>query len=69
MRCRFVLLAAAPVLASPAWATTYMTVDQARAALFPGVALVRDDRVLTDAQAAYLGVDPRGPFKPDHYRY
>lgn len=54
MRCRFVLLATAPVLASPAWATTYMTVDHAKAALFPGVALVRDDRALTDAQAAAI---------------
>jgi adenosylhomocysteinase len=24
---------------------------------------------LTDAQAAYIGVDPGGPYKPDHYRY
>jgi adenosylhomocysteinase len=24
---------------------------------------------LTKQQAAYLGVDPEGPFKPDHYRY
>jgi len=24
---------------------------------------------LTDEQAAYLGVSPDGPFKPDHYRY
>jgi adenosylhomocysteinase len=24
---------------------------------------------LTDAQAAYLGLDPAGPYKPDHYRY
>jgi adenosylhomocysteinase len=24
---------------------------------------------LTDEQVAYLGVDPEGPFKPDHYRY
>ena len=24
---------------------------------------------LNDEQAAYLGVDPMGPFKPDHYRY
>lgn len=24
---------------------------------------------LTDAQAAYIGVNPQGPFKPDHYRY
>lgn len=25
--------------------------------------------VLTDAQAAYLGISSEGPFKPDHYRY
>ena len=24
---------------------------------------------LTDEQAEYLGVDPGGPFKPEHYRY
>ncbi len=24
---------------------------------------------LTDEQAEYLGIDPSGPFKPDHYRY
>ena len=24
---------------------------------------------MTEAQASYLGVDPNGPFKPDHYRY
>ncbi len=24
---------------------------------------------LTDEQANYIGVDPQGPFKPDHYRY
>lgn len=54
MRCHFVLLAAAPLAAAPAWATTYMTVDQAKAALFPGVALVRDDRDLTDAQVAAI---------------
>jgi len=24
---------------------------------------------LTDKQAAYIGVDAKGPFKPDHYRY
>jgi len=30
-----------------------------------GVSLTR----LTDDQAAYLGVDAQGPFKPDHYRY
>ncbi|MBP9156028.1 MAG: adenosylhomocysteinase, partial [Xanthomonadales bacterium] len=25
--------------------------------------------VLTDDQAAYLGVDKAGPYKPEHYRY
>jgi adenosylhomocysteinase len=24
---------------------------------------------LREEQAAYLGVDPRGPYKPEHYRY
>jgi adenosylhomocysteinase len=24
---------------------------------------------LSDKQAAYIGVSPDGPFKPDHYRY
>jgi len=24
---------------------------------------------LSDKQAAYIGVTPEGPFKPDHYRY
>jgi adenosylhomocysteinase len=24
---------------------------------------------LTDEQAAYIGVDPAGPYKVDHYRY
>ena len=24
---------------------------------------------LSDKQAAYIGVPPEGPFKPDHYRY
>ena len=24
---------------------------------------------LTPKQAAYIGVSPKGPFKPDHYRY
>jgi adenosylhomocysteinase len=30
-----------------------------------GVKLTR----LTDAQAAYLGIDADGPYKPEHYRY
>ena len=30
-----------------------------------GVKLTR----LSDEQAAYIGVDPNGPYKPEHYRY
>ena len=30
-----------------------------------GVKLTR----LTPAQAEYLGIDPDGPYKPEHYRY
>ncbi|HET9679926.1 MAG TPA: adenosylhomocysteinase, partial [Gammaproteobacteria bacterium] len=30
-----------------------------------GVNLTR----LTDKQAAYIGVDADGPYKPEHYRY
>jgi adenosylhomocysteinase len=30
-----------------------------------GVRLTR----LTDEQAEYLGIEPTGPFKPEHYRY
>jgi adenosylhomocysteinase len=25
--------------------------------------------VLTEEQAAYIGVNQNGPYKPDHYRY
>ncbi|MGH2718284.1 MAG: adenosylhomocysteinase, partial [Actinomycetota bacterium] len=25
--------------------------------------------VLTDSQAAYIGVPVHGPYKPEHYRY
>jgi adenosylhomocysteinase len=25
--------------------------------------------LLTDEQAEYIGVEPNGPFKPEHYRY
>jgi adenosylhomocysteinase len=24
---------------------------------------------LTPSQVEYMGIDPHGPFKPDHYRY
>ena len=24
---------------------------------------------LTEKQASYLGINPTGPFKPEHYRY
>jgi adenosylhomocysteinase len=30
---------------------------------------IRDREVLTPEQAAYIGVKPTGPYKPEHYRY
>ncbi|MFT3726511.1 MAG: FMN-binding protein [Terricaulis sp.] len=52
MRFRFALLALAPAaITSPAFATTYLSVSQAQALMFPGATLVADQRTLTDAQA------------------
>ncbi|MFW6043651.1 MAG: adenosylhomocysteinase [Marinilabiliaceae bacterium] len=31
----------------------------------PGVKLIE----ITPEQAEYFGVSPKGPYKPDHYRY
>jgi hypothetical protein len=51
MRSRFVLLPVATVaMAAPAFATTYLTVEQAQALMFPGAALTPDLRTLTDDQ-------------------
>jgi hypothetical protein len=52
MRTRLVILAAAPAaIVSPAWATTYLTVPQAQALMFPGQPLAEDFRTLTPDQA------------------
>jgi adenosylhomocysteinase len=42
--------------------------DEKVAALHLGALGVKLTK-LTDEQAEYLGVDPSGPFKPEHYRY
>ncbi|HEU5286592.1 MAG TPA: adenosylhomocysteinase, partial [Sphingomicrobium sp.] len=42
--------------------------DEKVAALHLGKLGVRLTR-LSDKQAAYIGVSPEGPFKPEHYRY
>ena len=52
MRSRFMLVPIVSVVASaPAFATTYLTVEQAQALMFPGVALSPDFRTLTGDQA------------------
>ena len=64
---RRVLSAAVPLAAivSPAYATTYLTVEQAQAAIFPGAALTPDPRTLTPDQARAIaktaGVKPLSP--------
>ncbi len=51
MRHRFMLVPIVSVVASaPAFATTYLTVEQAQALMFPGVALTPDFRTLTADQ-------------------
>jgi adenosylhomocysteinase len=42
--------------------------DEKVAALHLGQIGARLTR-LTPKQAEYLGISPKGPFKPDHYRY
>ena len=47
-------LGGAGALAPPAYATVYLTVEQAQAAMFPGASLAPDFRTLTDPQAAAI---------------
>jgi hypothetical protein len=55
MRAAFHLLALAPAaIATPAFATTYYTVAQAQALMFPGATLTPDERTLSDAQVAAI---------------
>ena len=63
MRSTFILLAAAPAaIVSPAWATTYLTVAQVQALMFPRQPLAEDFRTLTPDQVkairARAGVNP-----------
>ena len=56
MRSRFMLVPIVSIVASaPAFATTYLTVEQAQALMFPGVALSPDFRTLTGDQAKAIG--------------
>ena len=52
-------------LVAPAYATTYLTVEQAQAAIFPGAAMTADPRTLTPEQAKAIakaaGVKPLSP--------
>ena len=54
MRSHFLLLAAVPAIATPAWSTVYLTVPQAQAELFPNAQLTPDDRTLTPDQGAAI---------------
>lgn len=58
MRSKFLLMALAPAaITSPAFATTYLTVPQAQALMFPGATFIPDERTLTDAQVAAIQRD------------
>ena len=48
------LITATAAVAAPGWARTTMTLAEAQAILFPHVALVADDRVLTAEQVAAI---------------
>ncbi|MBI3677642.1 MAG: FMN-binding protein [Proteobacteria bacterium] len=55
MNVRFLLLSAAAVaLVTPAYATVYLSVEQAQAIMFPGARLAPDFRKLTDAQVSVI---------------
>lgn len=54
MRARFLLLSAALMVASPAQATVYLTVEQAQQLMFPGSNFKEDFRAISDAQAASI---------------
>jgi Na+-translocating ferredoxin:NAD+ oxidoreductase RnfG subunit len=50
MRARFILVPVASVVATPAFAATYLTIEQAQALLFPGSSLTEDVRTLSKEQ-------------------
>jgi hypothetical protein len=58
MDARFLLFPLAAVaIAAPAQATTYLSVEQAQALMFPGAQLAPEFRVLTDGQAEAIEKD------------
>ncbi len=58
MKAQLFLIPLAALAAPTAvYATTYLTVEQTQAAMFPGAALKPDFRTLTDAQAAAIKAD------------
>lgn len=55
MQAKFFLIPAAAItLIQPAYATVYLTVEQAQTAIFPGATFTPDFRTLDDAQAAAI---------------
>ena len=55
MDSRFFLLpVAAFTIVQPAQATTYLSIEQAQALMFPGATLTEDFRTLSDAQVAMI---------------
>ncbi|MTJ81595.1 MAG: FMN-binding protein [Telmatospirillum sp.] len=54
MNARFLLLSAALMVASPAQATVYLTVEQAQQLMFPGGSFQPDFRSISDEQAASI---------------
>jgi hypothetical protein len=55
MKADFILLpAAALVIAVPARAEVFLTVEQAQSLMFPGASFAKDFRTLSDAQAATI---------------
>ncbi|MDE2111972.1 MAG: FMN-binding protein [Alphaproteobacteria bacterium] len=54
MKARFLLIPAAFVIAVPAQATVYLTVQQAQALMCPGATFTADFRTLTDAQVSMI---------------
>jgi Na+-translocating ferredoxin:NAD+ oxidoreductase RnfG subunit len=57
MRSRLILLPLALLAPAAAHATTYLSVEQAQALMFPGAVLTPDFRKITDAQAAAIRKD------------
>lgn len=59
MRSRLILLPLASLLTAPAaaYATTYLTTEQAQALMFPGAQVTPDFRTLTEAQATAIRKD------------